>query len=284
MDEIGWFKVDDKLHDHHKSRKAGKSAMGVWVLAGSWSRDNETDGFIPEGVLLRWGTRADAKRLTDADLWIPGEKDGEAGWWFHDWARFQPGATVTAATKAKESEAGARGNHRRWHVDRGVAVTDCEYCHHGPDEPPDESDRVAIGSPDRVPDATANRVSIAPLPLPLPDTQSATQIARRDDPDGPPRNAGTMLGEWIDSLPQRPPSRMIGHLSREIKAMLDEGQPYDDVRNGLIAWSGKGLASPSTLASVVHEVRTPRKPASKTNGVDWDAALQRAAERDRNHQ
>ena len=51
-----WFKVDDKLHDHRKSRKAGRSAMGVWVLAGSWSMDNETDGFVPADVLARWGT------------------------------------------------------------------------------------------------------------------------------------------------------------------------------------------------------------------------------------
>ena len=43
-----WFKVDDKLHDHRKARKAGKAAMGVWVLAGSWSMDNETDGFVPD--------------------------------------------------------------------------------------------------------------------------------------------------------------------------------------------------------------------------------------------
>lgn len=28
-----WFKVDDKLHDHHKSRAAKAKAMGVWVMA-----------------------------------------------------------------------------------------------------------------------------------------------------------------------------------------------------------------------------------------------------------
>lgn len=41
---MSWFKVDDKLHDHRKARKAGKSAMGVWVLAGSWCMSSETAG------------------------------------------------------------------------------------------------------------------------------------------------------------------------------------------------------------------------------------------------
>ena len=57
---MAWFKVDDKLHDHRKARRAGKAAIGVWVLAGSWAMDNLTDGFVPEVVLLRWGTRTDA--------------------------------------------------------------------------------------------------------------------------------------------------------------------------------------------------------------------------------
>lgn len=123
-----WFKVDDKLHDHRKSRRAGKAAMGVWVLAGSWSMDNETDGFIPSDVLSRWGTAADARKLIDVGLWREATHKGEQGWRFHDWARFQPSAVVTAANRAAKSEAGARGNHRRWHSDRGLSDPDCEYC------------------------------------------------------------------------------------------------------------------------------------------------------------
>jgi hypothetical protein len=74
-----WFKVDDKLHDHRKVRAAGKAAMGVWVLAGSWAADNLTDGFIPTTVLPRWGTRADANKLVTAGLWHTDEQDGEKG-------------------------------------------------------------------------------------------------------------------------------------------------------------------------------------------------------------
>lgn len=94
------------------------------------------------------------------------------------------------------------------------------------------------------------------------------------------RNTGTLMAEWLEHSTPRPPGRVIGQVANEVKAMLDEGQPYDDVRNGLAAWARKGL-HPSTLASVVHETRTHR-PEKKIAGIDWDAALARAAERDRN--
>ena len=85
-----WGKVDDKLHDHAKAHAAGKSAMGVWVMALSWSADNLTDGFIPQRVLGRWGTTSDARKLVGSGLWDTAEKAGEKGWQFHDWADYQP--------------------------------------------------------------------------------------------------------------------------------------------------------------------------------------------------
>ncbi len=117
---MAWFKVDDKLHDHHKPRAAGKAAMGVWVLAGSWAADNLTDGFVPRSVLGRWGTPADAKRLVEAGLWIVGTRHGEPGWYFHDWEKFQPSRTSVedrrarnaakiAQWRAKKNEGGGAG-------------------------------------------------------------------------------------------------------------------------------------------------------------------------------
>jgi hypothetical protein len=144
--------------------------MGVWVLAGSWSMDNLTDGFIPEDVLLRWGTRADAGRLVASGLWFADQHDGDDGWRFHDWTRFQPSAAVTAATKAKEAEAGLRGNHTRWHVDRKISDPDCEYCYQVPDRVPDDL-------PDAPPESGAisgrgDSGAIPPVPEPDPTTTS----------------------------------------------------------------------------------------------------------------
>lgn len=236
-----WFKVDDKLHDHRKARIAKKAAMGVWVLAGSWCMDNLTDGFVPTDVLGRWGTKADANALVKAGLWMEAARDGEAGWQFHDWTRFQPSAAVTAATKAAEQEAGVRGNHQRWHVKRGITDPDCEYCYRVPDGPPDQV-------PDALPESGPESPPIPPEPVPHPQPHS--------EPDG--SAAQRLIAEWIEHCAERPPGRVVGQVAREVKTMLDEGIAETRVRAGLAEWHRKGL-HPSALASVVHEVsqRTP---------------------------
>lgn len=104
-----WFKVDDKLHDHRKARAAGATAMGVWLLAGSWSADNLTDGFIPAAILPRWGRPRDAKRLTEVGLWHADEQDGEEGWRFHEWAERQPTRAQKLAERESRAEAGRIG-------------------------------------------------------------------------------------------------------------------------------------------------------------------------------
>lgn len=123
-----WFKVDDKLHDHRKARKAGRSAMGVWVLAGSWCMASESDGFVPASVLARWGTKRDAERLVAVGLWYPDEQDDEDGWRFHDWLSYQPDARTMRLKQEAESRAGSEGNHRRWHKRRGVVDPECPFC------------------------------------------------------------------------------------------------------------------------------------------------------------
>lgn len=107
-----WFKVDDKLHDHRKARAAGPAAMGLWVLAGSWSADNLTDGFIPASLLPRWGRQREANRLTEVGLWHADEQDGEKGWRFHEWAERQPTRAQKLAEREVRAEAGRVGGVR----------------------------------------------------------------------------------------------------------------------------------------------------------------------------
>lgn len=134
MSDIAWFKVDDKLHDHRKVRRAGKSAMGVWVLAGSWCMFSETDGFVPDSVLARWGTKRDAQTLVDVGFWDRAEKNGETGWQFHDWLKYQPDARTLALVREAESQAGSKGNHRRWHSRRGIKDPQCQWCNEADEE------------------------------------------------------------------------------------------------------------------------------------------------------
>ena len=86
-----WFKVDDTLHSHPKPRKVGLAALGLWSLAGSYSMAYKTDGFVPDWFVTSWPQgRKWADVLVKGGLWEIGEKDGEAGWFFHDWLHYQP--------------------------------------------------------------------------------------------------------------------------------------------------------------------------------------------------
>lgn len=102
-----WFKVDDHLHSHRKAMRAGTEAMGLWVLAGSWSAAEESDGWVPAYVLPRLvGTNGDelAERLTAAGLWHADEHDGEAGYRFHAWAEYQPTKATLERKRADQRE------------------------------------------------------------------------------------------------------------------------------------------------------------------------------------
>lgn len=82
-----WFKVDDQLHAHPKRHRAGLRAMGLWVIAGSWSSSQLTDGIVPEDMLSALGGRkADAAALVAAGLW----DETPGGWCFHDWGNQNP--------------------------------------------------------------------------------------------------------------------------------------------------------------------------------------------------
>lgn len=100
---------------------------------------------------------------------------------------------------------------------------------------------------------SATRVADATALIPAPETPAE-------------QTAQTLVAEWIEHCDDRPPGKVIGQLSREVKTMLTEGIPYEAVRAGLAEWHRKGL-HPSALASVVHETRRgPRRP-SPTDAV-----------------
>ncbi|MFE6284394.1 hypothetical protein [Streptomyces sp. NPDC057877] len=69
-----------------------------------------------------------------------------------------------------------------------------------------------------------------------------------------PVTAQTIVGEWLERCTERPPSRVIGQLSKEIRILLDEDHIHPDhIRRGIAHWMKRGL-HPSTLPSVVNEV------------------------------
>lgn len=89
-------------------------------------------------------------------------------------------------------------------------------------------------------------------PQPVPPAAGAAA-----PPDSP--TAQTLVGEWIDQCRKRPPGATVGHMSKTIKQLLDEGIDPDDIRAGITTWTAKGL-HPSALASVVNQHMNASRP------------------------
>ena len=106
---------------------------------------------------------------------------------------------------------------------------------------------------------------------------AADAAAQRAEPEP---GAQTIVGAWIDACGDaRPPRRVIGHLSKQVRELLDEGQPYADVLAAVQVWHSKGL-NPASLPSVLHEVRqhgTPPLPGMGSRGNANDRRAQDTA-------
>lgn len=106
-----WFKVDDKFHSHNKIRKViadDPAALALWVVAGSWSSDNSTDGFVPDHQLpwlIPAGADELAQKLVTARLW----RRVRGGYQFHDFADWNPLAKQVRDKQQKRAEAGRKG-------------------------------------------------------------------------------------------------------------------------------------------------------------------------------
>lgn len=167
---MAWFKTDDKLPDHRKSRRVRKShplkerdvaPFGIWALAGAWS----DDGFVPLEVLEDWDDDAEelAERLVAARFWHKTKRDGEPGYVFHDWADHNP-----TKDDNDPSKSGTFGNHMRWHVQRQMIAPDCGHC---PTEPDEEAESIG-----------ANRGDIAPDVAPESQTDRGESLPSRPVP------------------------------------------------------------------------------------------------------
>ncbi|MFD3749712.1 hypothetical protein ACFWVT_05505 [Streptomyces cyaneofuscatus] len=86
------------------------------------------------------------------------------------------------------------------------------------------------------------------------DVVDAEALDDPADEQPEPVTAQTIVGEWLERCPARPPSRVIGQMAKEIRVLLEEDHIHPDtVRRGIATWMTKGL-HPSTLPSVVNEV------------------------------
>lgn len=138
-----WFKVDDSFATHPKVVRAGNAAIGLWVRAGTWAAAQLTDGHIPNDMIpVLGGKPADVHKLTSLGLW----DRTDDGYQFHDWSDYQPTSADVKRARDAQARSGREGNHRRWHLKKGVTDPACEFCQ------PTQNGRAPDPLPDLVPD------------------------------------------------------------------------------------------------------------------------------------
>ena len=184
-----WFKVDDSFHSNPKVLGASPGALGLWVVAGSWSAQNLTEGFVPRHVLPRLMQRADrfATELERVGLWSRTEN----GFQFHDWTDYNPTREEAVAARERQSSGGTIGNHRRWHEAKGKVDPSCRYCRKT-DRP---QDRSTDRSTDQSPESVASRPSRPDPTRPTKDTPPATPGPPKGDRRGHPLPEGFAVTE-----------------------------------------------------------------------------------------
>lgn len=131
------------------------------------------------------------------------------------------------------------------------------------------SDSASSSAAEAVPDGTSrfDRVVVGYV-----STDQPTTLIPQPVP--PPAGAGAqqIVGTWIEGCQKRPPKQVIGIISKNVKALLEEGVDPTDVQEGLQRWADKGSLHPSTLPTVVNEVMNRPRASTRMSTTDQRVA------------
>lgn len=287
-----WFRVDDKLPGSRKvlslPRARRAACMGLWVLAGAWCSSQLTDGLVPAYMVDELaGAAKDAKALEAAGLWHPSSADtcpldhpdcvrpaGDAdGWWFHDWAQCNPSKLDVEAEREAARERMRSARERR----RSAADV-------RPNNP--EQSRTTGEVQEQFADVAITRPDPTPIKelkeLPRADARAYEAPAGGRD-DAARSMALDLVNRYRDALKARraaePPRSVVASLVDHCATLLAEGVSTELMSEALLVWHDKGLGA-GVLPSVVHEVRTPKRPRRTGNGTGVDLGAAMAAARE----
>jgi hypothetical protein len=252
---------------------AGEAAEGVFVRSLAWCARMGTDGRVPRSALPILSRRAPnraqllAEKLCAVGLW---ERDGE-DFRVRRYTKWQ--TTTDQIEELREAQRERTRRSRARAAESGESVTR---------ESRVTRSRKSAGVT-RDSAAVVTRESRVTSALEVEgegegeDKSTTTAVALRDDAP----SARSLVAEWIDHERNEkhadPPKRVVGMVSKGLRELLDEGQPYDRVRAGLVAWA-QSQQHPSTLATFVHRVgQTSRRSTTDTavrQGLDLVARFE----------
>ena len=99
---MSWVRLDDSFFSHPKIVTAGTEAVGLYVIALTYSSHHLTDGHVP-AAWVRQAAGAKATKLADAlveqGLWT----ENGAGWVIHDYLDYNPSRQKVLEKRAADS-------------------------------------------------------------------------------------------------------------------------------------------------------------------------------------
>jgi hypothetical protein len=239
---MSWVRYDDGFSTHEKVGRLlvqgskGLEAVGLHVLANTWSAASRRPGFVPShqaGILIANPRRGKVlgDLLVDAGLWH--EVDG--GWEFHDGhvyrssdARQTPGTPIEVS--AKRAAAGRRG---------GAATAAKRAARAAANADSKQQDGSKLSSNGCSPVVASNEAT----PVPVPTTSGASGTAA---------DVGALVAGFVEGCRTRPPSSFVSRIGKEVRALVQDGTGADAIRGGLSIVADRGF-QPGALAGAVHE-------------------------------
>jgi hypothetical protein len=253
--------MDVHLDDDDRVIEAGERAMSLYLWGLRLAKKSALDGVILRSHLRRFpygATEPRTKSLLTVGLW----EEVPEGYYITGWLKWNKPAADMMRKRSAASDAGALGNHRRWHAD-GNKSQRCPYCVAGCDSAVSEDGsqtrsqegsltRSGTRSPTRSgPIRDPNRVRIA-------KTESKTETESKTISGGssPPRRTTDPLARKAWELtqlafeqPEKPVLRSDGDPFAAtlgvIEQVLRSGTPVGDVEwaivQGVEVWTLAGL-------------------------------------------
>lgn len=247
-----WFYIDDDMAFNRKIVAAGNAAVGLWSRAGSWSRKEGTNGFIPTGMAKSLGTASQIKALVDNALWhkVPG------GYQFHQWDdRYDQAAEEER--KRKRAAAGRLGGINSGKTRRGNRKAEANA------EANSEASASKIGLKNEA-NAEQKRTPVLVLegssyedPEPHVKQRAGKPRGRSriDEVNGTAHSleAHNIAKRYAERCRQTPPGDTIRGVALAADGCLRSGFNEHQIDDGIRAWEASTMTSTTRIPDFVHQ-------------------------------
>lgn len=251
-DERTYIRVHDGIEDHPKIAPLSDKAFRLLVTTWGWNSRHRTDGRVAAAVWAKRGTPKTRRELVEARL-VEVYDDHVM---MHDYLDHQRSADEISESIEAKRNGGRRGNHKRWHVAKGVHDPECEFCvEDAPPEPPDEPPRSTLdmgSGSDRLSDIGKRSVSDRKT---SPETETETDIPGVTRRGGVTKADARATPTPSKPLGERPAERCAKHVD------VDEPPPCGgcaDARRAAQAWETQAERRRAQVADELEQARRNR--------------------------